>query len=63
MVFADCGDARFIAADLIAQAEHDPDAISIFVTTSGRLARGVAAEIEKPARAIARDESGAAIAR
>ena len=25
---------KFIAADLIAQAEHDPDAISIFVTTS-----------------------------
>jgi histidinol dehydrogenase len=50
MVFADRGNARvvdkFIAADLIAQAEHDPDAISIFVTTSAPLARGVAAEIE-----------------
>jgi histidinol dehydrogenase len=46
LVFADRGDARFIAADLIAQAEHDPHAISIFVTTSARLARGVAAEIE-----------------
>jgi histidinol dehydrogenase len=46
LVFADCGDARFIAADLVAQAEHDPDAISIFVTTSVRLARRVAAEIE-----------------
>jgi histidinol dehydrogenase len=46
LVFADRGDARFIAADLIAQAEHDPDAISIFVTTSAALARSVAAEIE-----------------
>lgn len=46
LVFADSGNARFIAADLIAQAEHDPDAISIFVTTSAPLARGVAAEIE-----------------
>ena len=46
LVLADGGDAKFIAADLIAQAEHDPDAISIFVTTSGPLARGVAAEIE-----------------
>jgi histidinol dehydrogenase len=51
LVFADGGDARvigpFIAADLIAQAEHDPDAIAIFVTTSAPLARGVAAEIER----------------
>jgi histidinol dehydrogenase len=46
LVLADRGDARFIAADLIAQAEHDPDAISIFVTTSAPLARGVSAEIE-----------------
>ncbi|HXO88938.1 MAG TPA: histidinol dehydrogenase [Candidatus Acidoferrales bacterium] len=47
LVFADRGDPRFIAADLIAQAEHDPDAISICVTTSAPLARGVAAEIDK----------------
>ena len=37
LVFAQRGNARFIAADLIAQAEHDPDAISVFVTTSARL--------------------------
>ena len=36
VVFAARGNAKFIAADLIAQAEHDPDAISIFVTTSAR---------------------------
>ncbi len=47
LVFAVRGDARFIAADLIAQAEHDPDAISVLVTTSPRLARAVAAEIEQ----------------
>ncbi|MGB9068385.1 MAG: histidinol dehydrogenase [Candidatus Acidiferrales bacterium] len=47
LVFSDGGDPCFIAADLIAQAEHDPDAISICVTTSAPLARGVAAEIEK----------------
>ncbi|MGA2509120.1 MAG: histidinol dehydrogenase [Candidatus Acidiferrales bacterium] len=46
VVFAARGNARFIVADLIAQAEHDPDAISIFVTTSAPLARTVAAEIE-----------------
>jgi histidinol dehydrogenase len=46
IVFADRGNPQFIAADLIAQAEHDPDAISIFVTTSTRLGKAVAAEIE-----------------
>jgi histidinol dehydrogenase len=47
LVFAARGNARFIAADLVAQAEHDPDAISLLVTTSARLARAVAAEIER----------------
>jgi histidinol dehydrogenase len=47
IVFARRGNSRYIAADLIAQAEHDPDAISIFVTTSARLGREVAAEIER----------------
>ena len=46
LVFATRGNAKFIAADLIAQAEHDPDAISLFVTTSSRLAHEVAGEIE-----------------
>jgi histidinol dehydrogenase len=47
MVLGARGNPRFIAADLIAQAEHDPDAISVFVTTSARLAEAVAAEIER----------------
>jgi histidinol dehydrogenase len=47
LVFATHGNALFIAADLIAQAEHDPDAISLFVTTSSRLAREVAEEVER----------------
>lgn len=46
VIFADRGNARFIAADLIAQSEHDPDAISIFVTTSPQFGREVAKEIE-----------------
>jgi histidinol dehydrogenase len=47
LVFAVRGNARFIAADLIAQAEHDPDAISIFVSTSAPFAHAVAAEIKE----------------
>jgi histidinol dehydrogenase len=46
LVFAERGNAQFIAADLIAQAEHDPDAISVFVTTSAKMARAVASEID-----------------
>jgi histidinol dehydrogenase len=46
IVFATNGNAEFIAADLIAQAEHDPDAVCVFVTTSVRLARSVSASVE-----------------
>lgn len=52
IVLAARGNPRFIAADLIAQAEHDPDAVSLFVTTSARLAREVAHEIEKQLAAL-----------
>ncbi|MGC1169448.1 MAG: histidinol dehydrogenase [Candidatus Acidiferrales bacterium] len=47
LVFAERGNARFIAADLLAQSEHDPEAISLFVTTSPRFARAVATELER----------------
>jgi histidinol dehydrogenase len=52
VVLAARGNARFIAADLIAQAEHDPDAASVFVTTSPRLAREAADEIDKQLAAL-----------
>lgn len=38
---------NFLAADLIAQAEHDPDAVSILVTTSETLADSVEGEMER----------------
>jgi histidinol dehydrogenase len=41
------GRARWIAADLIAQAEHDPDARALLVTPSRRLAAAVAREITR----------------
>jgi histidinol dehydrogenase len=46
IVFATSGNPDFIAADLIAQAEHDPDAVCLFVTTSTALARSVATAVE-----------------
>jgi histidinol dehydrogenase len=45
IVIASQGNASWIAADLLAQAEHAPDAVSIFVTTSARLAREVQGEV------------------
>jgi histidinol dehydrogenase len=39
-------DARFVASDLISQAEHDPLAASVLVTDSERLVLGVERELE-----------------
>jgi len=41
------GSPAWIAADLIAQAEHDPDARAVMITTNRRLAARVAAEIDR----------------
>src|SRR5277367_3724657 len=46
-VFAPTGNPVFIAADLLAQAEHDPDAAALFVTTSLKFGRRVADEITR----------------
>ena len=46
IVFCEQGNARWIAADLLAQAEHAKDAASLFVTTSRSLAREVQREIQ-----------------
>jgi histidinol dehydrogenase len=46
IVFAEHGNAGWIAADLLAQAEHAQDAASFFVTTSRSLAREVQREIK-----------------
>ncbi len=46
LMIADDGDPRFLAADMLAQAEHDVDASAILLTTSKRLAKAVAVEVE-----------------
>ncbi len=46
IVLAASGNARWIAADLLAQAEHARDAGSFFVTTSVELAREVQRELQ-----------------
>src|SRR5918993_3969860 len=46
--------ADFIAADLLAQAEHGEDASAVLVTTSAELAEAVAAEVARQAGTLPR---------
>jgi histidinol dehydrogenase len=50
VVTSDLGSAVGIAADLVAQAEHDPEALAIFVTTRADLAAEVIAETKSRSR-------------
>lgn len=50
MIVSDNGEPAFIAADLLAQAEHDPETLVTFVTTSKRLADQVSKEVENGGR-------------
>jgi histidinol dehydrogenase len=47
LIISGDGNPRFLAADMLAQAEHDVDAAAILLTTSKRLANAVAKEIER----------------
>jgi histidinol dehydrogenase len=44
LIVSERGDPRFIAADLVAQAEHDPDTLAVFITSSDTMAEKVAGE-------------------
>src|SRR5260370_19978762 len=50
LILATGGKPNFIAADLLAQAEHDPDAVALLVPTSARLAGEVPAEAARQRR-------------
>jgi histidinol dehydrogenase len=50
MIVSDSGEPAFIAADLLAQAEHDPETLVTFLTTSKRLAQQVSQEVENGGR-------------
>ena len=58
------GPANWVAADLIAQAEHDPDARAVLITSNRRLAERVAVEVDRqmpadgPARESLRKHGG-----
>jgi histidinol dehydrogenase len=47
VITSERGRAADIASDLVAQAEHDPEALAIFITTRNDLAREVIAEAKR----------------
>jgi histidinol dehydrogenase len=66
IVTSERGDPGQIAADLVAQAEHDPEALAIFITTRSGLAKQVVTEAGRQSRknSVARaalDGNGVAI--
>lgn len=50
VIASETGNAAGIAADLVAQAEHDPDALAVFITTKGTLATKVSDEVKERVR-------------
>ena len=50
VVASETGDPASIAADLVAQAEHDPETLAVFITTRADLARAVVAETKARTR-------------
>jgi len=69
LILAGRGPAEWIAADLIAQAEHDPDARAVLITPNKALASSVAAEVARrvprtgPARESLRVHGGIVVTR
>lgn len=56
IVADDTNDPAVVAADMLAQAEHDVMATSVLVTDSGRLAKAVAQELERQLPLLPREE-------
>jgi len=52
VIVSDHGHAAFIASDLLAQSEHDPETLAIFITTSETLATLVVKAITRNGRKI-----------
>jgi len=50
VVTSERGNAADIASDLVAQAEHDPEALAILITTRADLAKGVVGEAKERSR-------------
>jgi len=51
VVTSETGKAADIAADLVAQAEHDPETLAVMITTNAELAAATAAEVKLQVKA------------
>ncbi len=51
LLISEDGNQVLIASDLVAQAEHDPDALCIFITNAPELAKAVQAEVQRRTQA------------
>jgi len=47
MIFSERGNPEYLASDLLAQAEHDPDAMVVFVSTNAELTKRVADWVQR----------------
>jgi len=54
IVADDTADPAFVAADMLAQAEHDPQALALLITTSEELARDTVDELERQVQRLSR---------
>ena len=50
VVYSESGNPVFLASDLVAQSEHDPDAVVVFLSTDRALAKRVAENVERAAK-------------
>jgi len=50
VVYSELGNAEYLAWDLVSQAEHDPDAVVVFISTDGALAKNVAEIVKRAVR-------------
>src|SRR5208283_1290845 len=50
VIYSETGNAGFLAWDMVAQAEHDPDAVVVFVSSCAALAKAVAESVKRAAK-------------
>jgi histidinol dehydrogenase len=50
VIYSERGNVAFLASDLVAQAEHDPDAVVVFISTDAGLTKKVADNVVRSAK-------------
>ena len=49
-IYSDTGNPAFLASDMVAQAEHDPEAVVVFISTTREMVERVAREVDAASR-------------